>query len=285
MKKHKNYDLWMHDDSELSSLLGSTIIQRHTIHEWPNSCVQKITLKEGKSLIYKYQSGGMIESSFYEQASSLILPETRTLWEDSWYSCMVIEYFDTPTFGQPDIPESELLIISAELLEAISKIKGDFPVLLDISSYSKWADMAGETLLRLRGLIENRRQYGSGIKDIEFMEKKVISPSIKSYFRSKTGLIHGDLNGGNIFHRDGGLKLIDWQSCKLAPIELDQASFLSRQGIDPSRYVSPEAAYMLYFVGIWWLVQCQTTLIPDGNFDERITYFISRIKEVIDRNS
>jgi hypothetical protein len=84
MEKHLHYNLWLHDNAELSSLLGNNILQRQTIHEWPNSCVQKITLENGRKLIYKYQSGGTIESFFYERASSPILPEARTLWRDTW---------------------------------------------------------------------------------------------------------------------------------------------------------------------------------------------------------
>jgi len=70
MKKHSHYDLWIHDDTELSELPGDSIIQRQTIHEWPNSCVQKILLESKKTIIYKYQSGGIADSLFYEKVNS-----------------------------------------------------------------------------------------------------------------------------------------------------------------------------------------------------------------------
>lgn len=55
MKKHHEYDLWMHDDLELSDLLTSRLKNRETIHEWPNSGVQKIVLENDSTYIYKYQ--------------------------------------------------------------------------------------------------------------------------------------------------------------------------------------------------------------------------------------
>ena len=45
----------LHSDQELASLLGAGILCRNTIHEWPLSCVQKVTLDNGKQLIYKSQ--------------------------------------------------------------------------------------------------------------------------------------------------------------------------------------------------------------------------------------
>lgn len=280
MQKHQQYDLWIHNDQELSELFGDEIIQRKTIHQWPNSCVEKITLKGEKEIIYKFQSGGIIESLFYEQASSPILPEARTLWRDEWYSCIAIEYINTPIFGTQGKSEKELLTISKELLNLISQIKGNLPILIDISTYAKWTEMAEGTLKSLRKLIAESRQYGSGVADIDYIEERIFSPNIKAVYKGKTGLIHGDLNGGNIFLQNGGLKLIDWQSYKLAPVVLDQAGFFSRQGINPQKYVSPAATCMLYFIGIWWLVQCQMTLIPEENYDEKISYFITLFKKV-----
>jgi len=280
MKKHQKYDLWMHDNRELSNLLEFKIVQRQTIHQWPNSCVQKVEMEDGSKWIYKSQSGITIESSFYEKAHSPILPRARTLWKDSWYSCMLIEYLDAPVMGQLKTSETKLLEISSELVEAIADIEGDYPVLLDIRSYSQWCVMATETLGKLRKLIKEKHQYGSGPEDIASIEKTVCSPLLESCFSGKTGLIHGDLNGGNLFQHQGGYKIIDWQSCKLAPIELDQANFLSRQGVDPAKYFSKALVYMLYFTGIWWLIQCQTLYLPEENYDKAINYFITRMKQL-----
>lgn len=270
----------MHDDLELSQLLGSQIVRRDTLHEWPNSCVQKITLNNNEVIIYKYQSGGITESLFYETVQSSILPKAETLWRDDFFSCMVIEFIKNPPLEITNKSNDELLKISAELSEVIQNIEGSVPIILDISSFEKWAKIATETIASLETFINNKKHNKYNLKDINFIEKKVLSKDIQMIFNGKIGLIHGDLNGGNIFMTDEGYKLIDWQSCKKAPLELDRASFISRQGRDPAKLLNPEIAYMLYFVNIWWLVHCQSSILKGENYDDSIRYNISKIKMI-----
>ena len=55
------HEIWsrvlMHEDDELAKHIGSEIAERVTIHEWPLSCVQRITTGDGRKLIYKAQGG------------------------------------------------------------------------------------------------------------------------------------------------------------------------------------------------------------------------------------
>lgn len=280
MIKHEKYNLWMHEDFELSELLGSSITRRETLHEWPNSCVQKLTLENNDMLIYKYQSGGITESLFYEQVHSQIIPKARTLWRDNWFSCLAIEYIESPAMGLTDKTDGELIKISFDLVESIQQIQEKPPIILDLGSYKKWTRTVLETIKTLKQLIQDNRNYGSKIKDINLLEKQIVTKKLKSLYKGKIGLIHGDLNGGNIFPYDNGYKIIDWQSCKIAPLELDRASFFSRQGKDPAKLINPEIAYMLYFVNIWWLVQCQTKILKEENYVDSISYNIARLLEI-----
>jgi hypothetical protein len=53
MRQHLFFDLVLHDDDELSALLGSPVVDRRTLHEWPLSCVQRVTTAGGGTIIYK----------------------------------------------------------------------------------------------------------------------------------------------------------------------------------------------------------------------------------------
>lgn len=55
MHRHRHFDLWLHDDEELVPLLQGQIAERVTLHEWPLSCVQRLTTAQGKKVIYKSQ--------------------------------------------------------------------------------------------------------------------------------------------------------------------------------------------------------------------------------------
>ena len=92
MYRHPYFDLWMHDDEELVPLVQSDVLERVTLHEWPLSCVQRLTLADGRKLIYKAQFGPTVESQFYARARSGILPWAKTLHEADGYVCMLIEF-------------------------------------------------------------------------------------------------------------------------------------------------------------------------------------------------
>jgi len=53
MKKHEQFDLWLHDDGELSELQGMNVMSRRTVQEWPLSAVERVVFSDGTSRIYK----------------------------------------------------------------------------------------------------------------------------------------------------------------------------------------------------------------------------------------
>ena len=56
MHKHTHFDLAIHDDLELAAHIGGEILARETLHEWPLSCVERVTTQQGQ-WIYKSQFG------------------------------------------------------------------------------------------------------------------------------------------------------------------------------------------------------------------------------------
>jgi len=44
-----------HDDASLARRLGADIVDRSTIHEWQLSWVQRLSLTDGRELVYKSQ--------------------------------------------------------------------------------------------------------------------------------------------------------------------------------------------------------------------------------------
>ncbi len=49
MHRHAYFDLWLHDDDELGPLVQGEIVERVTLHEWPLSSVQRLTLSGGRT--------------------------------------------------------------------------------------------------------------------------------------------------------------------------------------------------------------------------------------------
>ncbi|AGL03138.1 hypothetical protein [Desulfoscipio gibsoniae] len=89
-------DILMHSDQELADILGIRIISRNTIYEWPLSCMQKLTLDNGKKLIYKSQLPPTVEPDFYEHAVSKLLPAYQVIGKFGNCNTMIIDWIDAP---------------------------------------------------------------------------------------------------------------------------------------------------------------------------------------------
>lgn len=105
MDSHPFFDLRLHSDGELADLIGETLVERVTLHQWPLSCVQRIAGTSGKTRIYKAERGPTVEHRFYAQARSPLLPGARTVYEKDGYVCLLIEYVDAPHFDPARLSE------------------------------------------------------------------------------------------------------------------------------------------------------------------------------------
>jgi len=92
MEQHARYNLWLHCDDELISIIGVRISERVTVHEWPLSCVQRLQLEDGRRLIYKSQYGPTVEPEFYRKARSPLMISGETVWESNGHSTMLIDF-------------------------------------------------------------------------------------------------------------------------------------------------------------------------------------------------
>jgi len=154
VNRHPYFDLYLHDDAELGTLLGSPVCQRQTLQEWPLSCVQRITTSGGRKCIYKAQHEPTVEPEFYAKARSSLLIPARTIFRAGMYSAMLLDEIDGPTLEQLQFSESEALEFGRALLQQIAEINGELPCYLDISTEQKWTERMGLVLGDLKGLVE-----------------------------------------------------------------------------------------------------------------------------------
>ena len=70
--------------------------ERATLHEWPLSCVQRLTTSDGARVIYKSQFGPTVEPQFYAEARSDLLVPARTIYQAKGHACMLLESVDAP---------------------------------------------------------------------------------------------------------------------------------------------------------------------------------------------
>ncbi len=154
MHRHQHFDLWLHDDDELGPLVQSDIVERVTLHEWPLSCVQQLTLAGGRKLIYKTQFGPTVESEFYASARSGLLPAAQTIYKSDGHVCMLIEFIKAPRVKDLNLPEEQVVRIGRAVLDQIAGIIGELPYYLDVGDEGKWESLVNATLTDLGELID-----------------------------------------------------------------------------------------------------------------------------------
>jgi len=282
MKKHPYHDLWMHEDGELSSHLGSRVCERTTLHDWPLSTVQKVVCEDGRKLIYKSQYGPTVEAEFYAAARAPILPRAETLWKSDGHSCMLIEFIDAPLVQALGLQGNAVVRMGREIQAEIRKVSGKPPCFLDIGDERKWLALVDATIMDLKRLVAEGRFTQVNADSIASLARCGRSDAVVSAATRDVGIIHGDTKGDNVFVTSDGYRVIDWQRTKRGPRDVDLVAFLHGHGINPTDHVDAGTVGIFHFLGVWWATQCQTRWIPDArSYDNAVAGLADRLGKVL----
>jgi hypothetical protein len=278
--RHEYFDLRLHDDEELVGLVGVDIVERVTLHDWPLSCVQRLTLADGRKLVYKAQFGPTVEAEFYASARSDLLPWAQTIYESDGHVGMLIEFLDGPRVEELGLPEGEVVQIGRAVVEQIAGIVGELPHYLDMSDEGKWAALINATLEDLRVLTEQAKFRLVDAETMRNLERRAFSEPVLSAVRTGPGYVHRDLSGDNVFLLPDGYRVIDWQRPILGPADLDLAVLLSSLGFDPLPHVGEGVVEVLDLLSVHWLTQCAARWFPKGaaGYDKQIAELAARMK-------
>ncbi len=255
-------DILLHTDAELNSLLDSAIVERETLHEWPLSCVQRLLLADGTTLVYKSQLPPTVEPQFYEAAVSRLLPGYRRLGKLGDCDILLLDWIEAPLLRTVSQDEADLAAHGRRLVEQIGDISGNVPVYLDIGSTEAWLAVVEITLAKLYQLISDRR-FGLVEKSVlEQVQAWSISAEIVKTIGKEPRLAHGDLKADQVFVTAHGYRVIDWQRPVKATPEIDLVSLLVFEGVDPGRYVSAAVIGIRWFLQLHWSAVAQHDLFP-----------------------
>jgi len=284
MYRHRHFNLWLHDDKELVSPLQSHISERLTLHEWPLSCVQRLTTSDGRKVIYKTQFGPTVESAFYANARSDLLPLGKTIYECDGHVCMLFEFVEEPLIEDLDLSEEEAVRIGRAVMEQIAAIPGELPHFVDVSTEEKWGKLITATLKDIEALTGQGKLNLVDGATVRSLERWAFSNSVLSAIRANPGTVHGDLSGDNLFVLPDGYRLIDWQRPMLGPADLNLAHLLHSLGFHPSRHVDEGIVRVMYFLWIHWIAQCATRWIPQAikTYDKHIVQLASLMDGSLD---
>lgn len=286
MEKHPYFDLWLHSSAELAHLLGSPVVERQVLQEWPLSCVQRLRLADGQRWIYKsQQTSSSVEAEFYAQARSAWLPGCRRLGAFQGTTYLLFEVIEAPLLEALPLAEADILRHAQRLTAGIAALEtqpGQLPVFTDLGSPARWREYVARTLARLNELVTGAAGRPAPYThtrpaDIAALTAWASSPAILSLFAAPPTYNHGDLAGDNVFVTPDGYKVIDWQRPLRGPAGFDQVTLYESLEIDPRRYLGAGLVQAAWFVRLRWFVDCQVQFFTAGDYDAQIAELAGQI--------
>lgn len=281
MRHHPYFDLWLHEDAELAALLGSPVVGRTTVHEWPLSCVQRLTLADGSARIYKAQAPPTVEPDFYLRARSPLLVAARRCEATDGPAALLLDCLTAPRLANVSLSAMEGRRLAETILAQIGRIAGAPPVLADISGVEQWADYAETMLADLTALVESGAFRQADRALIDRLRRQALAPEVLAAFRTPIGYVHRDLSGDNIFVLAEGYSVIDWQRPLRGPVLLDFATLLQTVGVEPRQHVDAGILQLRDLLSIAWCVQCARRWFPPGaaTYDAAVVRLVAQLAQ------
>ncbi len=293
--------LTLHDDTALAAVLGAAVVRRATLAEWPLSCVQRVWLADGRTVIYKAQAQPTVEPEFYAAArgpalvAAQVLPHLPTSVGDPLIPRgLLLADVRAPRLADLGLPPTAAQPVAAMALDAIAilsgaAVAGDLPALHDLRTPAGWTAYAGALQADLDALAEAgvfREMDAAAVSRVVHVAG---SPAVQDALATQAGYVHGDLRGENIFLVQttaaergapaGGLKIIDWQRPFWGPLALDRASLLESLEVDPVPVVGAGIMALLNLTRIAWLAACARRWFRPGSavYDAQIAALAAQL--------
>jgi len=230
MKKQEQ--ILLHEDDELSEILGMGVVARKLLQAWPLSFVERITLSDNTSRIYKSFYNLPIETEFYRRAQSQHIPKVFYNHSSGDQHWLVFEDID----GQPppeNLNREQTLDLARRARKIVNDIGSAEPYRFDLSEsgYDSFVSTTIELLQKLRCKANLKK---TDKKVIARIKEMLSHQEVLNTVRGRCVLLHGDFSSRNILIRPNGeIVLIDWQSILYGPEDIDIYNFMVYKKFDP----------------------------------------------------
>jgi hypothetical protein len=280
MHRHPYFDLWLHDSDELIGFIGSPIVERFTIHEWPLSCVQRLKCENGQSHIYKVQALPTVEPTFYGHARSPLLVGAQVLPIDGMPAALLLEDVQSPCLSACDFSRTTLQGVVDTILFQIAHIEGDLPSILDIRTNEQWCVHAQSIVRDVRALVDAGIFQRVTTAMVDQIACCSCSAETISALAGPTGYVHHDLRAENILVLKDSYKVLDWQRPIWGPTSLDHVTVLESVGIAPAVHMLPGVLQLRTLLLIGWFARAARYLFPAGaeTYDIEIARLVRQLE-------
>jgi hypothetical protein len=262
MIRHPHFPgLLLHTDDQLETVLGARLVERRTVHEWPLSCVQKLTLADGTSFAYKAQLPPTVEPEFYQRATSPLLGGHRLLEPVGRCVFLVIDWIDALSLHAVTGGPADLLAQGREVAAGIAAITGDLPHYLDLGSPDSWCAATDSTVQKASALVRGGLFRSIGLSDLRRLSSWATDPVVIDQVTEGARLVNADLRSDQVLVTPAGYRVLDWQRPVIAMPEIDLVSLLVSERLEPRQYLNPTADRVYWMMRLHWAVVAQHDLL------------------------
>ena len=264
MKKHEHFEIWLHDDNELSDIQRMEIIKREPLHGWPLSVVERIVFSDGTLRIYKAFNNLPIETEFYRRARSKHIPRVFYNYSDGDQHWLLLE--DVKGQSPNNLDKEQMLALAHRARKVINGIglieQNNYN--LSEEKYSSFVKSTVELLQKLR----QEEKLKIADEGIAYRIGEMLShPEVLQTVHGKCALLHGDLKCDNIIIRpDGEIVIIDWQNILFGPETIDIYYLMAHHGINPVSIAGIGPEILRLALAIRWFSVCLDRWLPYLDF-------------------
>jgi|GEM_PF-1032541 len=272
----------LHDDNELSEILGANIVSREQLQFWPLSIVERIKLSDNASRIYKSFCNLPTETEFYRRVQSKHIPKVFYNHSEGDNHWLLLE--DVEGQHPAGLDCEQALDLVCRVRKIINEIGPAEPYRFDLSEkgYDSFVRTTIELLQKLYRETKLKRTDETVISRIK--EMLSIQFVLKTA-RGKCGLLHGDLSYKNIIIRpDDSIVIIDWQNILFGPEDIDTYHLLSNPLIAlPIAGIGPEILRLSLIIR--WFAECIDRWLPwPDYYDGEIAKLEEQMRHLIENN-
>jgi len=284
MKKHNDFEIWLHENDELAKIHGTNVTLREPIQGWPLSVVERVTFNDGTSRIYKAYRNLPVETKFYEKVHSHHIPTAFYIHSEDNHHWLLLE--DVEGQHPVNLNREEMLNLARRARSIIDAFGSVEPYRYDLSEkgYDSFVLSVIELLSKLHKEEKLKIVNGEAIARIK---EALAHTEVKRVVHGQCALLHGDFKCDNILIRpDGSLVIIDWQNFLYGPEEIDIYSILATQDIDPVPIAGIGPEILRSAIIVKWLADCADHWLPDwaGFYDGQIAKIEKHIQEIMINN-
>ncbi|MBM4414251.1 MAG: hypothetical protein FJ040_12505 [Chloroflexi bacterium] len=259
MPPHPYFDLELLDNITLNHYLLAPIETRHIIHEWPLSCVERLTCRDGSQHIYKSQRPPSVESELYSMVTAPhLLPAT----------IIQPHHLLLPFITSTPIHDAAYAV--RQIRTAIAAMPVQTPVYRTLDTIDAWETLIDRIVRTLRQLVQATTFVHLTLADIAHIEASAHHPDVLALWQGEIGVVHGDITLANLLNTPHQTYVIDWQRPMYAPTVIDTWMLERALQLPIS---TPLATQMLCTIlEMCWLTEAATQWFPRGmaHYDAQI---------------